>query len=353
MDLKVYTLDNEDQWNRTLADHFQDRVDIYYRPCYLRSWITHELAEPICLHLQENDKHWLYPFFKKEIPNSGESEPYYDIISAYGYGGIVSNRSISQIPDEFRISANLEIDNWCQQHRIVAEFIRENPLLGEKDRYYRNISHSIVRQNVYAHTNESYKIGSRSARRNVNKAIRGGLEIVVDNHLDTIENFSRLYLRTAKRLKMDRYYYFDHGYFRAVRQHLKPWSRIINIVTDGRAVAAALIFLSSGYATYHLSCSDERHLNCYPNDLLLKAVVEASIKDGVDFLSLGGGMSTNSGDSLFAFKRRFGTEVHPVYIGKRVHQEYKYDYLCGQWEKEHPNLVEHYRNYFLKYRILS
>lgn len=353
MQLKIYTLDNEDQWNKTLIDHFQDQVDIYYRPSYFRSWVTHELAEPICLHIQNKEFNWLYPFLKKEIPNSGESEPYYDIFSAYGYGGIVSNRSISQIPDEFRTSANIEIDRWCQEHRIVAEFIRENPLLGDKDTYFRNIFHSLVRQNVYAQTNESYKIGSRSARRNIQKAMRRGLEVVVNEDLSSIDNFSDLYMQTAKHLKMDRYYYFGRDYFRAVRDYLSPWSKIINIVADGRAVAAALCFLSSGFATYHLSCSDATYLKSYPNDLLLKAVVDESLDKGARLLSLGGGMSTSHCDSLFKFKRRFGTEIRPVYIGKRIHQKSQYDRLCQQWEVKHPDLVSPYGHYFLKYRVLS
>jgi hypothetical protein len=352
MDLKVYTLDSELQWDKTLIDHFQDQVDVYYRPGYLRSWLAHEGAEPMCMHIQDQEQHWLYPFFKKEIFSAEESESYYDIYSAYGYGGIVSNKPAYELSDKFRITANLEIDRWCQQNNIVAEFIRENPLLIQSDSYYRNIAHCQVRRNVYAHTNENHKIGSRSARRNILRAKRNGLKVEIDDDLNSYDQFSELYLQTAKRLNMEKYYYFDCKYFKDVREHLLPWSKIINVVAKEILVASALFFLSGGYAAYHLSCSDAAFLKRYPNDLLVASVVDESINGGAQLLNLGGGMSTNSRDSLFEFKRRFGSEVRPVHIGKRIHLKKHYDRLCQKWERRHPTLASRYGHYFLKYRIL-
>ena len=152
---------------------------------------------------------------------------------------------------------------------------------------------------------------------------------------------------------MEDYYYFGYEYFKAVRDFLQPWSKIINIIANGCTVASALFFVSGGYATYHLSCSDVGYLKKYPNDLLLKAVTDESISSGANLLSLGGGMSTSSCDSLFEFKKRFGTDIRSVHIGKRVHNKKKYDFFCKHWENQNPDLASRYSNYFLKYRLLS
>ena len=49
-------------------------------------------------------------------------------------------------------------------------------------------------------------------------------------------------------------------------------------------------------------------------------------------------------------KESFGNVVQPVYVGFRIHHLPTYERLCAQWELEHPDYVERYRRYFLRYR---
>ena len=351
MKLRVYQSDESNKWNSVLRERFGNQVDVYYRPEYLQSWVACENAEPICLHLIEGDLHFLYPFFKKEIALPDEKDKYYDIYSAYGYGGMICNCE-GKHPDASDLAvANNLVDNWCHKHHIVAEFIRQNPLLGSGDRYLRSSSTVEVRQNAYAGIDRNYHIPSTSARRNINKARRKGLKVYVDHDLSTMDRFAELYHQTSIRLKMDAYYDFGKKYFQDVKDRLGPWSKIVNVLEGDKIVAASIVYLSGQFGTYHLSCSDESALKLRPNDFLLASIVKEIQKYGAKWLNFGGGMTKDPDDSLLAFKKRFGSIVRKVHIGKKVHLPAIYEKLCSSWEKRHPDLAEQYRHFFLKYRI--
>ncbi len=345
MDLKVLSAESN-EWEKALEHIPVSNKDLNYTPQWFRSWIEHEKAEPFCLYLEFEGYHILYPFFLSKITNYDLNHDYFDIQSAYGYGGVIANSN--HIPPFIEAKFNSLTDEWLHDNNVIAEFIRENPLIKS---IKRDASYSIVRQNVYVETNSDYKIPDKQARQNVNKAINNGLTILYDTDLNYLQEFTDLYKKTADRLEMLPYYHFENSYFDNILKLLKEYTTLIHILLNDQIIASGLYFLYNDRATLHLVGSDANCLNLRANDLLYSAAIQFSIKGGAKTLNVGGGTSNDPADTLFRFKSKYSKIWKPVMIGKKILNSEVFNKLTDYWEKGHPQLVDKYEKYFLKYRI--
>jgi hypothetical protein len=349
MIFEVYSIYEKNKWKSRLNEFSKEKLDIYYLPEYYETWISEERAEPICVYAKINNSNFLYTFFKKEITEYDLDKKYYDIFSAYGYGGVVSDVKDKKDVEIF----NKIFNEWCYENNIIAEFIRENPAINKKKEYIRDALYLKVRTNVYVKTEPDYKIPSSSARRNIKKAIKSGLYVEIDEDLETIDEFIKLYDLTAKRLKMDKYYLFSKEYFYNQKKYLIDNVKLINIKFEDKIISSTLFYYRFNKAVYHLSASNFNFQNLRPNDLLLNEMIEESKRLRCLLLSLGGGTTDKEDDSLFIFKKRFGQDLRDVFIGKKVHNQKVYNLVCNLWQEKYSNLVNKYKNMFLKYRFVE
>ena len=71
---------------------------------------------------EEGDNIALYPYIKRSIYNEQDSSIFYDIETAYGYGGpIVKIEDIA-----FENAFEMNFLQHCQQENIIAEFITQS-----------------------------------------------------------------------------------------------------------------------------------------------------------------------------------------------------------------------------------
>lgn len=348
MIFEVFTIKDKETWKNKISLFDDEKLDIYYLPEYYQTWIEYENAEPICIFAQINESKFLYPFFKKEIAGYELSDKYYDIFSAYGYGGVVSSVVDSKDIETF----NQEFKTWCKQNNIIAEFIRENPSINQKEDFIRDADYLKVRTNVYLRATEEYTVTSSSARRNIRKA-QNNLTVNVDNDLESIDRFIELYNMTADRLEMDDSYLFDKNYFYNHQKYFLDNTKIINIVLENRIIASTLFYFGYGKTVYHLGASDFKYQSFRANDYLFSKMIDESRGLNNSLLSLGGGTTDNPDDKLFQYKSKFGNDFRDVYIGKKIHNESIYNNICEQWTIQYPNLVDKYKNLFLKYRFVK
>ncbi len=349
----LYTNETMNDWDRILHGFPPSCRDVYYCPSYYRTWADHEAAEPMCLHVAKGGIDFLYPFFRKSIPAVTGSRKVFDIFSAYGYGGMIASVPASEVPGNCLVGVNRVVDDWCRQNGVIAEFVRQNPLFSGPQGPLRRAHNTTVRENVYRRYDNGagITIASASARRNVRKARGHGLRAEVDADLSTAGSFNRLYAGTSRRIGMHPYYHFGSAYTAAVTRWMAGTARLLNIMLEESVIAAAMVFQSGPYSTYHLSGSEARWQKHYPNDLLLATLVEMAFTGPSSVLSFGGGLGCAPDDALFAFKQRFGNETRPVGVGKNIHDAETYRALCDDWARRYPHLRERYRNHFLKYRV--
>ncbi len=347
MKVEIFTLHSREKWEKVLAEFPGESTDIYYTPGYYQTWIEHEEAEAFCFFFEQDEYRLLYPFFRKEITEFELDKPSYDIFNAYGYGGVLSN--VDAIPSEIKESFNNEFTKWCLENNVIAEFIRENPLFNS---FIREAKYDKVRSNVYIKFNgPEYVLPGRTARQNVNKAIKSGLMPDIDTSLDTLSDFIKLYSKTAKRLEMNKYYQFEDLYFENIRKYIGKDTTLINVKFKNKIIASTLFFKYSKTGNCHLAASDFDFKQYRMNDLMFNTAIEYANQLGCNTLCIGGGTSTDPQDSLFRFKEKFGNLPLDVYVGKKVINSEIYDNLVKRWEEQNFEIKNNYKNYFLKYRI--
>lgn len=349
MILKVFTEKNLEEWRKILHSFPTQNYSIFHSPDYVVSWKNYEDAEIICLYLEIEGYRFLYPFLKREIKGYSDVNSCFDTTSVYGYGSMVSNSSV--IDDKVIEQINKAIDEWCCKEQIVAEFIREYPV----NRYLRKTEKRHVRNNLFFDYNNQRDNFSalikKRARRDAKAAVKKGCIAEIDNDLESIYTFYKIYLSFCEEKKLDNFYYFSPAYIEDIRRYLIQYGFIVNIKYNDKIIASSLNFKYHDTITYHLSASYKQFSHLLPNDLMLYTILELGSKERCNTVFLGGGLSSAPDDGLFSFKEKYSTNSCEVHIGTKVHNQKMYDHLCRIWTSNNPDKSKRYNNYFLKYRL--
>ncbi len=286
-----------------------------------------------------------YPFLMKQVPAAVGGTGEIDLETAYGYGGpTFFNLSGGQISEFYRL-----MSNWAAENRVVAEFIRFNPLTGHHQHVDAACQTSLNRITVSIDLTkgpENILKGCSPARlRNWKKAGRLGLSF---RRLTDQAEFESLYAQTMQRLEAKAYYRFSRQYFAALASLPEESCFYAGAFTaDGRLAAAAVYLLDQTSAHYHLGASDQQLLHTRANAFLMLefARMLCNSDSGRRLLHLGGGLSLAGDDSLFRFKAGFSAHRHEFFIGRRVHDQQKYALFSGHWQKLTgltPQILLHY-----------
>ena len=344
---RAFGVADRHEWDEILSRFPHNNYAIFHTPSYVLSWKRYEQAEPVCLYAKVQGVEFLYPFFL--LPCPAPEEGRYDVVSAYGYGGMISNRS--DCPADILAETNSAIDEWCSERGVVAEFVREYPLGG----YPRTTRRIHIRDNVY------FRYGSKKfdftnrikkrARRDAKLSMKKGCTPEVDSELRTLPTFEKMYHGLAAAKDFPQSHWFSSDYLQDVTGFLSGRAFLINIRHGKKIIAAGLFLHHQDMMVYHLSASKANTLHLLPNDLLLYSALEEGARRNCAVLFLGGGLGTDLNDNLLRFKEKFATDRIKVHIGTKVHDQKPYDRLCQAWEEEHPEKARQNPNYFLKYRL--
>ncbi|MBA4067507.1 MAG: hypothetical protein C0501_28120 [Isosphaera sp.] len=285
----------------------------------------------------------VHPILMRPIPDAGEPG-WYDLESAYGYTGPLATTA----DPGFLARAWGLFSEWCRGHRVVAEFVRFHPLLGNSRLGADVYQASPDRQTVAVRLGPDLWAEYPSVHRNmVNKARKHGLRGAELTGPDAVDVFRALYEPTMRRLGAAESYLFSDAYYQALAAGLGDRLKVFAALDGDRPVAAGLFLLGPTTVHYHLSGSDRDALRLAPNNLLLHTVAEWGAERGFGFLHLGGGRTPRPDDELFRFKAGLSRERFPFHLGRRVHDAGRYQRLCSAWlERNGPDRPD----YFLLYR---
>lgn len=319
------------KWDELLAMMPYEKQDIYFTSWYYKLEQIEGHGVPKMYTYQDGEKVVLYPFLVNEIPSKYELSEFYDIETAYGYGGPISNSEDINFLSDFE---NTFI-SYCMENKIIAEFIRFHTLIDNYKLFHKNISVLQDRTTVWLDLtrgiDDLWMDGvSPRYRTKIRKAEKLGLFCVESRDY---KDFMRLYEMTMSRDNADGFYFWSEDYFKTLMQ------RDENVIlyvknADNKIIAGNLLMVYGEYIHYHLGCSDTEFLNYNPNNLMIWKAAEYGIQKGCKKYHLGGGLSGAPCDQLFQFKRGFSKERAEFYIGKRVHNREIYDKLISEWEKE-------------------
>lgn len=334
---------NSDKWNHHLFNHTNNLKDIYYTSDYCKLYEQNGDGKAKLFVYKKENNTAIYPFMLNEIDEYDLDKKYYDIESAYGYGGPVTDSYDEMFLSDFE-NAFLK---YCRESNIVAEFIRFHPLIKNEEIFSKNINILHNRITVYLDLtkgedriwNEDIKSKNRNM---IRKAEKSGLTIEISNDYKIFES---IYCKTMNKVQANNYYYFDEKYYKGMNND----NYILLNVKKEKSIIASAIFMKYGdYFHYHLSGSIEEYLKFAPNNLLLWEAIKLACKSGSKWFHFGGGLSDSLDDNLFKFKSSFSKDTADFYIGKRIHNYNIYSYLIDQWEKKNNKSAKLFLQYKYK-----
>jgi len=333
-----------------------ENTDIYASPDYYTVFEKRGDGKAHCFIYEENSGFVLYPFLMNPIrllELVELNEEYFDIQGAYGYNGPYVSAVNESLIDGF----SREFVTFCEEAKVVAEFIRFNPVVGNH-KWLTYLTPLDTLDNVVVDLTlseeelwmKSYDHGVRKA---INKGERSGLthEIILSKDMSagSIGKFVQLYHATMSRNQAGGFYFFDEDVFKQLAGSLPHNSLFVFVYKDQVPVSTELVLFGGQAAFGFLGGTLAEYYSLSPNSYLRHHLIRHLKQTGLKFYSIGGGMKRN--DNIFQFKKSFSRNVDSTfYIGKKVHNPVVYNDLCRAWELKNPGEKEIYQNYILKYR---
>ncbi len=347
----VLTLQDKELWSSYLQKLPESMQDVYYTPEYYELYEKNGDGKAFCFVYEEKGNLALYPFLLNRINDLGYDldGEYYDIQGAYGYNGVVYS---SDNPEFIRNFYN-EFNQFCAVNNIVAEFTRFNPLINNHlfstGFLEINFNRKIVFVDLTKPYDEIKNNYSRKARRDIKKAEESGLSVMIlENDPTYINEFISMYTETMNKVKAKKYLYFNHKYFVNLFSELSVTQFIV--FKDKIPVASSLCLFGKDFFYGHLGCSKAEYWSLGPNSLIYDAKIKYASKNNFKLYNLGGGRSTLEDDSLLRFKEKFSKTHRDFFIGKKIHNKNILDNIYSQWNKNHSDLIDTYKNVLLRYR---
>lgn len=350
MKYRIIDTADAEEWH-TVLHRFQG-ADAYFLPEYHRAYELNGDGKALAFVFEDDGCTLFYPFFLRRIERVGSKllgEALYDIETVYGYSG-----PLSTTPErEFLRKGWEEFSTWCRDQRVVAEFIRFNPLSGnvryvdESCQVLQDRETVVVKLDWSA--DQLWQAYPSVQRNMVRKALRKGL-VCKDTDADGAAHFFKdLYRKSMERVGAHLYYYFSDAYFNYLCNGSNQWVKAFVVWAGGEALAVGLFLLYGDRIHYHLAGSAAEYREAAPNNLLLHTVSEWGRERGFRWLHLGAGRTAEPNDGLSSFKASISRLRFPFHVGKRIHNLDAYDALCTRWMRE-MRVVER-PSYFLLYRL--
>jgi len=173
-----------------------------------------------------------------------------------------------------------------------------------------------------------YETFRSSTKRNIKKAISGGVEIIRDQSLESVKAYYRLHCLTKKRQGI---FPQPFLFFRKIHEHVLDTNQghIALAVLDGKPVAGTVIFHWNKDASYVYGASDLRYQHYRPHNLLMWDSIRWHARQGFKTFTLG--VTDLNNDGLRQYKKG----LSPT---EEVRHYYRYDFEQNQFLKHQESL---------------
>lgn len=346
MSFKIYGLDNKEKWDE-IVKSFKD-----YEPFYLSDYVLAFKnvgeGEPLLFYLEDGDNRAISVMFKRDVALSDQFkgliplDTYFDLISPYGYGGfLISGVLTKTILNDYRSA--------CEKGNIICEFVRFllnseyiTKYIGES----KPITHNIIRS-LDMDIDTMFMDFEHKVRKNIKKAIRNGLETFIEENLDHIDEFLKIYYGTMSRDAADNRFYFPKSFFETLGK-MQGNYMFVYVKKDEKIIAAELIIFGAVRAYSYLGGTNSEYFDFRPNELLKFAAIKWLKDKGIKEFVLGGGYGSD--DGIFNYKKSFAPNgIVDFYIGKCIFNKEDYEKLV-QLRVNHDGSFDKENKFFPLYR---
>ena len=318
--------------------------DIYYQKEYISLYLKDE-DEIFEFKYQEKDKIFYNIAIKKPIKKIGNiavEDGYYDLETAYGYGGFYINNQ----DEKFIKKAIKYYEIKCKDENIIAEFATLHPFnksyTFNKD--YYNL-YSLDRQTVYVDTSLTKNQRWETYNSKVRNILRKCDKNLTFHQTNDIKNFKKLYNMTMTKNDAKQFYFFNDSYFDKLSKIYDI--KIYEVLYQDIVISSSFFILNQNFGHYHLSANHNKYQKLNGNYYLLDNIFDIAYEKNIPYFHLGGGRTNSIDDQLFKFKKKFSPLTKDFYIAGKIYNQDIYDKYNKIWEQQTNKNIR----YFLKYRL--
>jgi hypothetical protein len=328
--------------------------DWYHLPSYLLLEAQRIDATPEALLISDKERMLFLPYLVRScnllFPEL--KEPLFDVVSPYGYPGILLNDAghdasfASEAMDALR--GNFSTRGFC------SAFLRMHPILGQDflalfpTGTFMDSSETVAVDLAMSEADWLNVVHS-GHQRIFKKIPKSGFSVRVVSLTEAIDPFMGIYKQTMDRVHATNSYYFDHEYFEQLA--LLPGIHCC-VVDDGPTAVAACIFsVCGGIVELHLGGTLTEFLSKSPFSIAIFHIILWSKRSGHRWVHLGGGVGGKD-DSLLRFKSGFSNKRFQFLTSRLIIDETKYSQLVHlkALAANVPPETVHASNFFPAYR---
>jgi sugar O-acyltransferase (sialic acid O-acetyltransferase NeuD family) len=267
------------------------------------------------------------PFIIRPIPNS----IYFDSTSVYGYSGPISNLEFNSIEPDKIIQFKKELLLFFKENNIIAVFSRLHPLIDNNFIFHDfgivNEANKTVAIDLRLSVEEQLAQYRKSNKYEINQLRKNGFEVVETKSKEAIDAFIAIYYESMNRLEASKEFYYDAEYFHSFFDNKCFNAKLLVAKKEGEIIAGAIFTITNKIMQYHLAGTAEKYNKLAPMKLILDEARLLGNTLNLDFLHLGGGVSSSEEDSLFRFKTGFSHDKYQFKTWQLVVDQSKYDDL--------------------------
>lgn len=318
--------------------------DIYYSKEYVSLYLKQD--ETIFEFKYQENEHIFYNIaIKRPIKKIGDIDTfdgYFDLETAYGYGGFVINTD----DKGFILNAVSQYQKKCFDENIIAEFIRFHPFNEFPIKYQELFDMNIYdRDVVYVDLELSKEERWNSYSSKTRNILRKCEKELIFEQSTNINKFVELYEQTMNKNNAGEFYYFSKNYYEQLLKNISI--DLYAVKKDEQVISSAFFMQSDEFVHYHLSANDYNMRQYNANYFILDQMFELAKKNNKKYFYLGGGTTSLKDDLLLKFKQKFSKLTKPFYISGKIYDKEIYDKYVKLWEEQSTNTIK----YFLKYRL--
>ena len=285
-----------------------DSLDFFYN-------FSNGFENLICICCKESDKLFLLPGYLKPIPGF---DGFKDFSSPYGYSGPI----ISKNADDLFVKLSwCEVERYFKSANTVSCFLRiglEHKMVGFPGEIYPTLKNI---KGIILSEERQWLEFEHKVRKNVNKAIREGLEskIVFGHELNDkdFSDFYAIYKETMVRNNAQNNFLYSIETFKNFVNGCGDLCLFSFIYDNYKAVSVEMALLSDDSIFSFLGGTLSDSFEKRPNDFLKIGLINWARNNKVKYFVLGGGYGSE--DGIFKYKKAFfPNDVVDFYTGRWI-----------------------------------
>ncbi len=315
--------------------------DIYYNDEYISLYLKKD-EELFSFKYEEEENIFINKTIKRPIRKIGNIEiddGFYDLETAYGYGGFYTNN----LDQEFVARAMNAYKTKCNEEKIIAEFIRFHPFNNFPTKCNNFLDFNVYDRDVVVKKLSDDILKTYNAK--VRNTVKRATEKVLFQESENIAKFMELYNATMLKNNASDFYFFEESYYKNLLKNKSV--KLYELLYEEKIIAMGFFMFGKSIGHYHLSANTPTSYKINANYALLHNVFQITYDLGLEYFMLGGGTTSEADDSLLKFKKKFSKDLKPFYISGNVYNKEIYDKYNEIWKRQSKEDIK----YFLKYRL--